>query len=98
MSEVPGMPSHISCPECKEEGKHILHIVFSMALEGDPMALEEDDPMALEEEIEDPWTWHLMNHDQTSKFQWPDTFPTKAAAQAHINGLLDVEGKGVEIV
>ena len=70
------MPPHISCPECKDEGKRILHTLFSCELEA---------------ELGDQWTWHLLNHDETSKFQWPDTFATKKAAKAHINSILGEE-------
>ena len=67
------MPSHISCPECKDEGKFLMHVNFMCELEA---------------ELGDQWTWHLMNHDNTSKFQWPETFPTKKAAQRHINSFV----------
>ncbi len=73
MSNTTKMPAHISCPECKDEGKRILHTSISF--------LEED-------EIGDQWSWHLLNHDLTSKFQWPDTFATKQAAKAHLNSCL----------
>ena len=67
------MPDHICCPECKDDGKRILHTSIECELD----ALRGD-----------RWTWHLMNHDDTSKFQWPDTFVSKQAAKAHLNSCL----------
>ena len=67
------MPDHICCPECKDEGKRIMHTSFLYTKE---------------EELGDQWTWHLMNHDNTSKFQWPCTFPTRESARANLNALV----------
>lgn len=73
MNNTTEVPEHISCPECKDEGKYIMHAFFAKDLP------------------DGEWSWHLMNHDKTSKFQWPTLFPTKDAAQKHLFGLMEYE-------
>ncbi len=80
---IEGMPPHISCPECKEEGKHIMHIAFTTLVEDNP---------------EGEWNWELTNHDGTSKWQWPTSFLSRDAAKAHIQEIMDSAEQGVEVV
>ena len=68
------MPDRFSCDECRDEGKYIMHFAFSQYVEEMP---------------DGPWYWNIMNHDKTSKFQWPNTFETKAKAEAFVLALVD---------
>ena len=68
------MPDRLSCDECREEGKNIIHFSYSQYLDEAP---------------DGPWFWDIMNHDKTSKFQWPESFDTKPKAVAFVQKLLD---------
>ena len=35
------------------------------------------------------WSWHVMNHDETSKFEWPASFDSLNEAKAHVNSILE---------
>jgi hypothetical protein len=35
------------------------------------------------------WSWHILDHDGTSKFQWPREFESKEAAKEHITSIIE---------
>jgi hypothetical protein len=67
------LPERLSCDQCRDDGKGIIHFAFSLALEDEPME----------------WTFQILNHDKTVKFIWPHSFESKAKAVAFVQGLLD---------
>ena len=80
MSNTTKMPKRISCPECKKEGKSIIHTAVVHDLpDGD-------------------WTWQLLNHDGTSKFEWPGPFSSQNEAEKHIWDLMTDGDKGKNVV
>ncbi len=37
------------------------------------------------------WSWEILNHDTTPKFQWPKSFESKKVAQTHLNSMIGLE-------
>ena len=68
------LPKQLSCPECKDEGKYLIHISVSKYLD----------------DVSDkPWSWEFLNHDGTSKFKCPVSFTSSIEAKAHISSFLE---------
>ena len=68
------LPDRLSCDECKEAGKGRIHFAYSQYVDEAP---------------DGPWTFDILNHDGTSRFQWPYDFETKTKAEAFIQNILD---------
>ena len=67
------------CQECKEEGKHVIHISFFTDVDG-PDARPNDDSL---------WGWAVMNHDGTTRQEWSSmSFVSEQAARDHLNRLI----------
>ena len=66
------------CQECKEKGKHIMHIAFFTDVEGPGT---QPDPDSL-------WGWAVLDHDNSTKQEWPGKFVSNQAARDHLNGLV----------
>ena len=91
MNNTTEMPPHITCPECKEEGKRIIHTAVVHDLPDTlPTGVVEQDLLDGTARlcVDGDWTWELLNHDGTSKFEWPDSFSSQNEASEHIWDLM----------
>ena len=80
MSETHKLPERLSCDQCREDGKGIIHFAYVRALEEEPRE----------------WTFEIQNHDKTTKFRWPQGFNSKAKAVEFVQKLLDDAKEEIE--
>ncbi len=66
------------CQECKDENKHIIHVAYFVDVDGNQSPPTTDSL----------WGWAILNHDGSTKQEWPGKFASNQAAKDHLNGLI----------
>ena len=70
------VPSPLSCLECLENEKRVIHFAFEYSFGQDDVPHRE-------------WSWNIMDHDKTSRFRWPASFDSRDEARDHINSIIE---------